>query len=261
MRLATTRVVIGGVLLLAVSACVQSGRFSSPGCQRLIRGVHLKGLQVLGARPLSKTMSGGEILVKRSACELGGTHVEQTFIPADSLDATFVLTSDGQVATIPPRERVGFDAGSYGINPTMACLADRLFIYANPILGTVEAFDPVGTLHWRKQLRPFHSLKSLELERANVGQLSDALNSTASIVTQVLASREYVAIEWRTGREGIRQLILDEQGLEVAQIGPWDGLLIGAADDGWTAVVGGGPDVTSYSGLCRVDLVLQTEKP
>jgi hypothetical protein len=255
------RTLIFCALLLSAAACVPSKRFSSPGCQRLIGGVRMKGLQLLGPRPLPQAVSGGEILVKRRECALGNTRVEQTFVPDTSFDATVVLWSGVHPITIAPRERLGFDASNKGINPTIACLEDRLVIYANPILGSVYAFDADGHQVWVKQLRPFKSLKSLGLEDADIGQLSSELNSTASLVTQVLANENLVAIEWRNGHEGIRQVILDENGVEVAHIGPWDGLLAGAISDGWVAVVGGGPDVTSYSGLCKVDLVLQTEKP
>ena len=253
-------VVVGGSCSVAIAGASAAPDGSS-GCEEMLRALPAhQGLSVSGCSAVDpRTIDIRQTDREMESCGLpDGRIVKKKFVGGDLLNPLVQVFAGEETIleyVLEPTTKIRSD--TFGSGPQLSCDDHGRYYVAHPIKGYVAAFNHRSELLWRRSVPGFVPLEeSVPEGKAQLSVVANALNSSASLISQVRVSGEYVAVEFRTGGVGTRQIVYHRSGVPVGELGPWDGRILESTPSGWRLVAGGGWDLRFYIPKQQLELAV-----
>ena len=188
--------------------------------------------------------------VKRSlaTCPLGDLRVSGTLVKDDLHNPKLRVSRGTEVVAVwIPEPRATEPVTGGGLGPKLVCDPIGRIYFIHGHMGYVSAFDPMGRELWRVDLPGFRPVFPLLPEGKRTAEdYIAAKERGGSFALQIMTSGEYVAVGFSTGQRGVDHVVVHRSGVVVGTVGPWDGFLYAARENGWRVLLGGGLESRFY---------------
>jgi len=244
---------LSGAILLAIvldSSCARVAKSNAvPRSRACTAWVDLdaeskKALELVSCSEINSGYWESENVIGKPECTTtNGLRVVGTLEPNGELDSYFEVfeTAKAQAPklTLRPEPRVSDKLGGSGSAPALGCDAEQARFYVgNSFLGYVVAYRSDGRELWRRSLPGFRTIIGHPIGGLTDREVSRLLESEGSIMSRVEPMGSSIAVAYRLqGRW--HATVFHRTGEQVAQVGPWDGSLVGSTANGWVFDAGG----------------------